>query len=237
MIDRLQKKHSIAIFIDISKAFDMVWHPTILIKMLQMGIRGNIYNYVKNFLQNRTFRVQIKNTQSTIRQIINGTPQGSSLSPTLFNIATHDLRKITADTKTQLTQFADDSSLYNSHIKIEYLIQDLQNTLKNLEDWTNKWGFDLAPDKTTAIDFTNPRDRKYPTIKLKQSNIKYSKTHKFLGITFDENINFNQHIENTLIKTNKTLNILKTTKGKDWGADTTTLLTAIRALIYSVIDY
>ena len=82
-----------------------------------------------------------------------------------------------------------------------------------------------------------PKRQIISTLKLKQTNINYSKTHKFLGITFDENITFGQHIDKTLTKASKTINILKTTKGKDWGTDTFILLTCTKTLIYSVIDY
>src|SRR5678816_1080793 len=53
------KEDVLAIFIDFERAYDMLHVPTLLKKLLNMGINGNIYNWLQNFLSNRTFQVKV----------------------------------------------------------------------------------------------------------------------------------------------------------------------------------
>jgi hypothetical protein len=78
-------------FIDFQKAFDMLWKHGLLQKMVSLNIYGNMLSYVNGFLSNRTLQVRINNTCSDIYIVQNGTPQGSCISPTLFNIMVNDL--------------------------------------------------------------------------------------------------------------------------------------------------
>ena len=78
-------------FIDFQKAFDMLLKHGLLQKMVSLNIYGNMLSYVNEFLSNRTLQVKINNTFSEIHIVQNGTPQGSCISPTLFNIMVNDL--------------------------------------------------------------------------------------------------------------------------------------------------
>ena len=85
------KRHTCGVFIDFERAFDMLWMKGVLIKLKRLNISGNIYNWLQDFLQNRTCQVRVGNAVSTVRSPENGTPQGSPLSPLLFLIAINDL--------------------------------------------------------------------------------------------------------------------------------------------------
>ena len=72
----------ITVFLDIEKAYDMLWKDGLLFKLLnQMKISGRMYNWIQDFLRNRKFQVRINETFSKTYNIENGTPQGSSISP------------------------------------------------------------------------------------------------------------------------------------------------------------
>ena len=82
-----------AVFLDISKAFDKVWHEGLIFKLKQNGIRGNLLNFFISYLSHRHQRVGINGSYSEYSKIESGVPQGSVLGPLLFLIYTNDLEK------------------------------------------------------------------------------------------------------------------------------------------------
>ena len=79
------------VFLDISKAFDRVWHKGLLYKLNSNGIEGNLYNLIESFLSNRFQRVVLNGQHSKWEKISAGVPQGSILGPLLFLIYINDI--------------------------------------------------------------------------------------------------------------------------------------------------
>ena len=98
-----------AIFLDISKAFDKVWHNGVTHKLKCNGISGNLLDFFEDYLKNRYQRVVLNGTESNWKKIEGGVPQGSILSLLLFLIYINDL---TDNITSQMRLFADDSSLF-----------------------------------------------------------------------------------------------------------------------------
>ncbi len=74
------------VFCDISKAFDRVWHKGLLFKLKQNGINGDLLKWIDNYLTNRKQLVTIRSTNSDIKTINAGVPQGSVLGPPFYFI-------------------------------------------------------------------------------------------------------------------------------------------------------
>jgi hypothetical protein len=72
------------VFLDFEKAYDMLWTNGLLTKMKKIGISGNMFEFFKDFVSNRTFQVQLGGDRSNTKLLKNGTPQGSVISPVLF---------------------------------------------------------------------------------------------------------------------------------------------------------
>ena len=87
----IQDDFCITVFLDISKAFDTVWHHGLLRKLHDMGLTGNLPEFIKSFLSSRSIRVRVGNTLSNSYNIHSSVPQGSVVSPTLFNIMINDM--------------------------------------------------------------------------------------------------------------------------------------------------
>ena len=98
-----------SVFLDISKAFDKVWHEGLLYKLKSMGISGELYNLLENYLSDRFQRVLLNGQASSWRPVLAGVPQGSILGPLLFLIYINDLPN---ELKSNAKLFADDTSLF-----------------------------------------------------------------------------------------------------------------------------
>ena len=85
------EKYIIAIFLDLSKAFDTINHDILLSKLQFYGIRGNTYDWFRSYLSSREQFVELNGVRSASKSIIHGVPQGSVLGPILFLIAINDI--------------------------------------------------------------------------------------------------------------------------------------------------
>ena len=90
----------------------MLWRAGLMTKVKKLGINGNLFQFINEFINNRTFEVKVGAETSEKRTLENGTPQGSVLSPILFLIMINDIE--IGNTGAQLSLFADDSSTFKS---------------------------------------------------------------------------------------------------------------------------
>ena len=109
-------------FLDISKAFDEVWHDGLIFKLRQNGISGDIIKILQDFLRNRKQRVVLNGQCSSWADINAGVPQGSILGPLLFLIYINDLSD---GLKCECKLFADDTFLFSVVNDISALASDL----------------------------------------------------------------------------------------------------------------
>jgi hypothetical protein len=118
------KLSTAAVFLDIAKAFDTTWHTDLLYKLSKLEFSINLIKLVSSFLSQRKFRVTVEGEMSTRRVMQAGVPQGSVLSPTLYNMYIND-----APQTHDLALFADDTCLYATDHNEGFLIRKLQRGL------------------------------------------------------------------------------------------------------------
>ena len=199
-----------AVFLDISKAFDKVWHEGLIYKLKCNGISGNLLNFFENYLQNRFQRVVLNGTESNWKNIYAGVPQGSVLGPLLFLIYINDLAE---NMSCQMRLFADDSSLFTRVDGVEQTHQKLVNDLKTVSTWAHQWKMVFNPDITKqAIEVIFSVKKKktvHPDLALNGVPIaRYDHT-KHLGIHLDSCLNFSKHIKEAVLKALKGVSVLK----------------------------
>ncbi|KAL4121623.1 hypothetical protein QTP88_014097 [Uroleucon formosanum] len=139
------KQYCPGVFLDISKAFDRVWHDGLLFK-LKHFLPSPYYLILKSYLENRSFSVRQKNNISSIKNIEAGVPQGSDLSPLLYNIFTAD---IPTTNQTLLASFADDTAILTSNNNPDIASQNLQLHLNKIESWAKNWKIKINDEKSS----------------------------------------------------------------------------------------
>jgi hypothetical protein len=115
--------YTVGTFLDFEKAYDMLWRTGLLAKLKKMGINGRMFAFIKDFISDRTFQVQIGKERSSTWTLENGTPQGSVISPILFLIMINDMSEVINGV--HLSLFADDSATYKSEKNLQYIMKEI----------------------------------------------------------------------------------------------------------------
>lgn len=231
------KAYTLAVFLDIEKAFDMLWHPALLHRLHQIGVVGNLMEFIRSFLSDRSIQVRVGNTLSDHYHLENGVPQGSVLSPTLFLILM-DQMKI-KNPSVELSLFADDSAAYQSGKDLNKLASDIQKALDDIIEFCDSVGFKISATKSCAIVFTKKYKNLTPDepLMIQGTELRIATETKFLGLKFDYRLTWTEHINYIIDKCKKRLNILKCLSSTRWGATKETMITLYKALIRSHLDY
>ena len=131
------------VFLDISKAFDRVWHEGLIYKLKRNGIDGNLINLFKDFLYFRKQRVVLNGQFSDWKPIQAGVPQGSILGPLFFLIYVND---ISDRLQSEVKLFADDTSLFSTIYDSDECARLLNSDLLLIQKWANQWKMSFNPD-------------------------------------------------------------------------------------------
>ena len=193
------------VVMDFSKAFDKVSHPRLLYKLEWYGVRGQTYNWIRDFLHNRSQQVILQGKQSDTSWVSSGVPQGSVLGPILFLIYINDLPDCVTS---QVRLFADDTIVYRK-IKDHRDEAILQKDLSSLEEWENQWQMEFHPGKCQVIRVTKalkPKDTEYY---LHGHKLDIVSSAKYLGLTIQKDLKWNTHINQVISKGNRTLGMLR----------------------------
>ena len=130
------------VFLDITKAFDRVWHKGLIHKLQNFGVNEKLLNWFKCYLTGRSQRVVLDGFRSSIRDLFAGVPEESILGPLLFLIFIHDIEdNIISD----ISLFADDTALLQKYKNVLDVENILNNDLKTIDCWSKSWMVDFNP--------------------------------------------------------------------------------------------
>ena len=212
-----EKKQTDLIILDFSKAFDTVPHLRLLQKLEHYGVRNisnnetdseqNILTWFGNWLCGRTQQVILDGETSDSGAVISGVPQGTVLGPLCFLIFINDLGK-TLSENTNLKLFADDSLLFREITSAEEA-EELQNDLDALIKWTTEWHMKFHPAKCQVMSIHRSKTHVIHDYKIANETLNRVNSTRYLGIEINDQLKWDNHINNIISKANKTLGFIR----------------------------
>ena len=221
-----------AVFCDISKAFDRVWHSGLLYKIKSIGITGPLLNWFASYLTGRRQRVVLPGVASGWGELKAGVPQGSILGPLLFLIFIND---IVTGIDSNIRLFADDTSLFLTADDPVSCANVIQSDLLQISSWANKWKVNFNPNKTETVIFSrkvNPPV--HPTLQMLDTDVASVEHHKHLGLHLSHDLRWSHHIDYILSKAYYRLNIMRRLK---FTLDRNSLETIYISFIRPILEY
>ena len=177
--DEYLSRETRAIFLDIAKAFDKVWHEGLIFKLKSNGVSGKLLDLIKSFLSERYQRVVLNSNSSSWKLVLAGVPQGSVPGPLFFLVYINELADYLASDK---RSFADDTSLFMIVYDETVSVQVLNSDLKTIEEWVYQWKMQSNPD--------------------------VNKEAKHLGFFLDSKLNFLRHVKEAITKARKGIGVI-----------------------------
>ena len=182
-----------AVALNIFKAFDRVWHGSLLHELTCYGISGQIFGLIFSFLSNRRLRVVLDGNSSQEYPVNVGVPQGAILGPTLFLLYIND---VSDDVICDIAIYADDTTLYSKCDPASDLWQqlelasELESDLRDTVDWGKKWLVDFNAGQTQLVLFDRSNNNGSIDVKMDGSVLEEKSTLKMLGLTFSSKLDW-----------------------------------------------
>lgn len=190
----LQENHIMCvIYLDLKKAFDTVNIEILLRKLHHIGIRGNLYNILRSYLTDRRQKTIVHSYSSEEAKVVMGVPQGSILGPLLFILYINDISNITNHAKFYL--FADDTAIAIRAQQPVELQAKLHWLLPLVAKWFQSNRLSLNASKTFYQLFSK-KSTDYLDVAINDFKIERKASVKYLGIIIDENLKWENQINN-----------------------------------------
>lgn len=248
VVDKLDAKHKVlAIFLDLSKAFDTVSIPLLLNKMEQLGIRDIQLKLFQDYLSNRSQCIKIDNTLSDDLPVSYGVPQGSIIGPTLFLIYLNGLCELPLQNG-RIIAYADDTALLFHGKSWSDVYSHAQHGFNTVCTWLQYNILTLNADKSRYITFKIKNTKLAPSDELHTivahtcsllspcncPTLQKTNQYKYLGVMIDSKLSFQPHIDLLASRVRKLIYVFKALR----NITNLTLLNSIYiSLCQSIITY
>ena len=210
-----KSKHVLALFIDLSKAFDTIDHKTLLCKLYNYGIRGLPFDLLNSYLTERYQRSRFDDQVSERELVIFGVPQGSVLGPLLFLLYINDIQNCNKDKSTKFVLYADDTNIFVVSETIEGCIDKVNEILVKLQKYMVSNLLHINLDKCCYMWFKYKNTKSCmcatnecpialnqttycgnePPIYIGSSIVKHETEVRYLGVILDPKLLWTAHIQ------------------------------------------
>lgn len=240
-VENCERKYALVIFIDIEAAFDGLWWPTIIKRLIEAECSSTLVKLIENYFKNRKILVTSKFEQ-IVGKMQKGCPQGSIIGPMAWVLCMDTFldafRGEFDDEVAEVIAYADDIAMIlkgNSRMELESLAD---RGLRVLCSWTDSHKLKISTSKTVAMVLKGQFNlNRQPIIKIYNTKIKYPNTVKYLGITIDKNLNFINHSKNLRTKIQYLIMALRRVSRDSWGIKTNIIDTLYSAVFLPITTY
>ena len=235
-------------FLDVEGAFDNVAFKSIEKALNRKCESSSVNKWIMSLLQNRTTNVELNGCKKSI-VIRKGCPQGGILSPFLWNLVVDSLLSYTRDKiPCDLQGFADDLALLatlegpakggNRGFNADHLREMTQKSLEAIMNWCTDNGLKLSTLKTHTVMFTWRRKWEFSEpLTVNGTEISMRNSTKFLGVTLDSKLTWNEHIKNQCKKAKGILMQCRRAIGPTWGFTPKTMKWIYTAVVRPSLTY
>ena len=218
------------VFVDLSAAYDTISHKRLLNKIYRMTSDIKFTDLIGNMLSNRRYFVELNGQKSRWRNQKNGLPQGSVISPVLFNIYTND-QPIHKDTRSFI--YADDLCIATQDASFEKTESTLSAALDSIGDYYEKNHL----TQTCVFHLRNINANRQLNISWCGKKLEHTPYPIYLGVTLDRTLSYSTHITKVKAKTAARNNVLVKLANSKWGTHPSTIKTTALAPCYSTAEY
>ncbi len=236
----------VAVAVDISQAFDSVWHGGVRGQLRELGVHSNMYNWLSAFLSNRWSRVEWNDEHSAWHPVTRGLPQGSPLSPTLYNLIAAPLLDGLTGVGVRGVVFADDTTLVAEGQTLDDAVEKLNIAMAMMVSRLRERRQCVNVHKTMATVFARGQARhrdggrrraaRRPLV-VDGAVVKFQPAMKILGVYFDEDLNWFRHVAYVKARVKQRVGMLARICGRTWGVLPDTAVFVYKVWVRPMIEY
>ena len=234
---RTPPHRTVCVAIDLTVAFDTVSHDKLISKIAGSSLLPTITRWLSCYLTGRQAVTSFRGAKLSTRIVRTGVPQGSKLSPSLFNYYIADMLWPTPLVKRVC--YADDITGWATAPKIPQLESMINSYLREVSIYLKNNSLLIYAPKSTVTLFTPDKHQfqMHPDITLEDTQLPLERNPKILGVIMDPSLSFHKHCNYVSDKLDKRNNMLKALAGSSWGQDNETFLLTYNALRKSIASY
>ena len=223
------------VFVDLSAVYDTVNHRLLLTKFYGMTEDAEFIKLIGSMMTNRRFYVKLNGKKDRWRNQKNGVPQGSVLSPVLFNISTND-QPVQNETRSFI--YADNLCISTQRSTFEQTETIITEALQNMGEYYERNHLRANPDKkqTCAFHLKNREASRKLNITWYNKHLEHIPNPVYLQVTLDRTRSYKEHIHKLKCETSARGNILRKLSNTKWGAKPATIKTTALALCCSTAE-
>lgn len=235
------KKYVVGLFFDIEAAFDGLWWPAIVSRLIEANCSTTMINIIKNYFKNRRVLVKSKfdNVSKTMQK---GCPQGSIIGPMAWgwclDTFLDSFQSKISISDGEVIAYADDIAMVVKGDSRNELENISKRGIDILVDWCKLHKLNISINKTFAMLVKGKLDRgRLPIVKINNSKIKYTKEIKYLGVILDEKLNFILHAKYTRSKIITLIMALRRVSRESWGLKSNIIKILYTAVFLPIVNY
>ncbi|NQZ78185.1 MAG: endonuclease/exonuclease/phosphatase family protein, partial [Ekhidna sp.] len=233
-----RKEETLAVAIDLEDAYNKVQFTLLMELLLTYGVSNTMTRWIAAALQERTVVLRLGDWTSEPHTVSMGLPQGSPLSPVLYNVYTKGLADINKNGIARVLTLADDGLIYKTAKDAQDRATAIQKQLDNIAEWCRETDSSINPTKAQTLLCTlnnKHANQAASPVFFNGTQIDQTDNLRYLGIGFDRMLTFRKHVENIVLKCKKSLSAMKAMAAK--GIEQRLIFRLYQAVVVSVIEY